>query len=73
MSEVDLRGGTDKHVGWIHSLPQVHACVSGITAASLAHDFSSSTDLIDVDGDIIRPEGMLVTASDGWGHSEDVS
>jgi hypothetical protein len=69
MSEMDLRLGTVKHLGWIHSIPQAHNCISEITKASMTNDYSSSTDFVDLDGIIIKPEGMLVTASEGWYNS----
>ena len=57
-----------KHQGWIHALPAVHTCVNGVNGVN---GIDSSTDLVDGDGETLPPDGLLVTAMEGWGSEGD--
>ena len=70
MSEVDLRKGTVKHQGWIQALPSMHTCVTGIDTNGGTNG-GTNTDLVDGDGESLPPDGLLITALEGWGSGGD--
>ena len=69
MSKVDLRKGTVKHQGWIQALPSMHTCVTGI--GTNGGTTNGDTDLVDGDGESLPPDGLLITALEGWGSGGD--
>ena len=75
MSKVDLRKGTVKHQGWIQAMPSMHTCVTGIVTGIESTGSEStgidSTDLVDGDGESLPPDGLLITALEGWGSGGD--
>ena len=81
MSKVDLRKGTVKHQGWIQALPSMHTCVTGIdttnggtnggTTNGGTTNGGTNTDLVDGDGESLPPDGLLITALEGWGSGGD--
>ena len=69
----EIRLKTLKHEGWIHTLPHVHECIVSIGQSITNNEESktTTTDLIDEDGDVIVPSGMIQTASEGWNSEGD--